>query len=315
MRSIGPAAGPRSVPLLAALVTLLAACSGSDATPATTSTVTSTPSSGGATVTAGQAFGQPPTIAVPATVPPPTSLATQVLTQGAGSTVASGQVVVADLYGQTWDRRDGKPNVFDDSFARKLPSSFPIGIGRVIKGLDRTLIGLQVGTRLLVTIPADLGFGAAADPKKPLAGHALVFVVDLRDVLELHSAATGAPAGPLPQGLPVVASISGKKPTIRSSTGVRAVTTPRSGLLLRGSGAAIDPTKVLALQVIATDIATGKKAKDTWGNRPDIAAARNVLALVQALAGQNVGSRAVAVTPARGKIPGQILLIDVIAQY
>jgi peptidylprolyl isomerase len=308
-----PAFGP--IVLSAALLVPLAACSGSPATPdAPRSSVASTPS-GTPALVSGAGFGQEPSIAVPATLPPPVTLSTQVLTQGAGSTLASGQVLVADLYGQTWDLRDGRPNVFDDSFTRKLPSAFPVGVGRVIKGLDQALVGRQVGSRLLVTIPADLGFGAAANPKKALAGHALVFVVDLRDALELHSAASGTPAGPLGKGLPVVTSVSGKKPAVGSRTGVKPVTAPLSGLLLRGSGDRIDPAKVLAMQVIASDVVTGKKITDTWGDRPDIVAARDVLAVVKALAGRNVGSRAVAVTPAQGKKPGQILVIDVIAQY
>jgi peptidylprolyl isomerase len=316
MRSIGKLGGPGSVASWCVAVALLVGCSGSASTPTgPRSTVTPSPGAAGSASVSGAGFGQAPTITVPATLPPPTTLSTQLLTQGAGSTVASGQVVVADLYGQTWDLRDGRPNVFDDSFARRLPTAFAVGIGRVIKGLDQTLVGRQVGSRLLVTIPADLGFGASADPKKPLSGHALVFVVDLRDVLELHSSATGTPAGQLDKGLPVVASVSGQKPAIRSTTGVKAPTTPLSGLLLRGSGERIDPAKVLALQVIAADAATGKKTKDTWGNHPDIAAASNVLALVKVLAGQNVGSRAVAVTPARGKVGARILVVDVIAQY
>lgn len=69
------------------------------------------------------------------------------------------------------------------------------------------------------------------------------------------------------------------------------------------------------MQVIATDVKTGKTIKDTWGNRPDIAAARKVLALVKALTGQNIRSRAVAVLPAHGKIPSQIVLVDVVDQY
>ena len=218
---------PHGAALALTVAVSLSACSGSASSPHASAVGRLTPTVGeGPKVSAGSAFGREPTIVVPATVPPPTEVSAQVLTQGAGSTVASGQVVVADVFGQTWDLKDGRPNVFDDSFARGLPIAFPVGIGRVIQGLDQTLVGKQVGSRLLVTIPANQGFGATANPKKPLSGHALVFLVDLRGALELHSAAAGTAAGPLPAGLPVVTSTSGTKPAIRSSRGQARSHTP-----------------------------------------------------------------------------------------
>jgi peptidylprolyl isomerase len=297
------------------LASLLAACSASSGS--SPGSIASSSPAAAATVAlvTGTQFGQKPTIQVPATHPPPKSLQVQVLASGDGPAIGSGQVAVAQFYGQTWDLRDGKANVFDDSYSRGRPTALALGVGRALKGLDEALIGKHTGSRVLVTIPADLGFGSTADAKKPLAGHALIFVVDLLDVLELDSSATGAPAGALPPGLPAIRSTSGTRPTITSVAGVHPVAKPLSGLLLRGSGPKIDPAKSLALQVIQTDVATGKKTKQTWGNRPDIVSASQVLSLIPALTGQNVGSRAVAVTPSRGTTPSQIVIVDVVAQY
>ena len=53
---------------------------------------------------------------------------------------------------------------------------------RIVAGLDRALIGQKVGTRLLVVVPPDDGYGAAGNQAFGLRGtDTLVFVVDLLD--------------------------------------------------------------------------------------------------------------------------------------
>jgi peptidylprolyl isomerase len=265
------------------------------------------------------AFGEKPTLTVPDS-DPPRQLKTEVLTAGSGSAVQSGQTLVANYLGQTWDPKGGQPNVFDNSYDRKTPSGFPIGTGKVIPGWDKALVGQHIGSRLLLTIPPELAYGtdtaAASGGASELAGHTLVFVVDIVDSLPADAAATGTVVTGVPAGMPKVTSEPGKQPAITSVKGVKAGTTPRSALLVKGTGPAIDPTKSLAVQIIQTDIATGKQVQQTWGSSgATILTANQVLGVLSALKGQPVGSRAVAVTPNQATSPGVVLVVDVVGQY
>ena len=49
---------------------------------------------------------------------------------------------------------------FDSSVDRGTPFTFTIGAGQVIKGWDEGLLGMKVGEKRTLTIPADKGYGA-----------------------------------------------------------------------------------------------------------------------------------------------------------
>ena len=58
------------------------------------------------------------------------------------------------------------------------------------------------------------------------------------------------------------------------------------------------PSKTLVLQLVQTDIATGKQTQSSWGKQPQLVSAQTVLSVATALNGQNIGARAVALLPA-----------------
>jgi hypothetical protein len=102
--------------------------------------------------------------------------------------------------------------------------------------------------------------------------------------------------------------------------GVKVGSQPVSALLIKGTGATIDPAKSLALEVIQTDVATGKQTQETWGSGLQVLPARQVISALSALENAKVGSRAVAVLPAEGggngaQTPASIVVVDVIGQY
>lgn len=100
-------------------------------------------------------------------------LKTTTLIQGTGAAVQSGQTINVNYVGATY--ADGKQ--FDSSWSRSEAFSFQVGAGKVIKGWDQGLIGVKVGSRVQLDIPADLAYGD--HPSGPQPAGALRFVVDV----------------------------------------------------------------------------------------------------------------------------------------
>ena len=74
---------------------------------------------------------------------------------------------------------------FDSSRDRNEPISFPIGIGRVIKGWDEGIGKLRVGDQAILVIPSKLGYGARGAGNGLIPPDAtLIFIVELVDIKE-----------------------------------------------------------------------------------------------------------------------------------
>ncbi|WP_454925836.1 FKBP-type peptidyl-prolyl cis-trans isomerase [Actinomyces gerencseriae] len=109
----------------------------------------------------------------------PEGLQVQVLDAGDGRVVEAGDTIVAHYLGQTWDG-----DVFDSSYDRGQPLDFQVGVGMVIRGWDDALVGQRVGSRLLLSIPAELGYGDRGVPQAGIAGGAtLGFVTEILGVM------------------------------------------------------------------------------------------------------------------------------------
>lgn len=125
--------------------------------------------------TATGGFGDKPILGFPDT-PAPRELAVHVLAPGSGEVVEAGDEIEVDYHGQVWGGR-----IFDSSYDRGAPVSFPIGVGAVIAGWDDALVGKPVGSRVLLSIPPHLGYGDRGMPQAGIGGtDTLVFVVDIR---------------------------------------------------------------------------------------------------------------------------------------
>ena len=105
--------------------------------------------------------------------PPPCNLVIGDIVRGSGPTAEAGKKLTVKYVGVTYV--DG--NEFDASWG-KDDFTFLLGGGEVIAGWDQGFVGMQVGGRRQLVIPAELGYGTrGAGPIPPNA--TLVFVVDL----------------------------------------------------------------------------------------------------------------------------------------
>jgi FKBP-type peptidyl-prolyl cis-trans isomerase len=72
---------------------------------------------------------------------------------------------------------------FDSSIDRGKPFQFVFGTGRVIKGWDQGLVGMRVGGKRTLYIPAHLGYGERQIGNMIPPHSNLHFHVELLDVL------------------------------------------------------------------------------------------------------------------------------------
>jgi peptidylprolyl isomerase len=71
---------------------------------------------------------------------------------------------------------------FDSSWNRNEPFQFELGAGYVIAGWDRGVVGMRVGGRRRLVIPAHLGYGERGAGGVIAPGETLIFVVDLLEL-------------------------------------------------------------------------------------------------------------------------------------
>jgi peptidylprolyl isomerase len=110
---------------------------------------------------------------------PPSQLVAQDLIVGKGKAAAAGDYVSVQYVGVLFD--NGKQ--FDASWKGQRPGrafQFPLGIRQVIRGWDEGVVGMKVGGRRKLIIPADLAYGADGFPPKIPPNAALIFDVDLK---------------------------------------------------------------------------------------------------------------------------------------
>ncbi|MCS0601945.1 FKBP-type peptidyl-prolyl cis-trans isomerase [Streptomyces sp. LP11] len=120
--------------------------------------------------------GKVPKVTVPKSAPPK-KLVSEYVLEGDGAQVKSDQTVLCQFQGLVWD--SGK--TFQQTYGSGRLSQFSIEqMQQAVKGLAQGLTGKKVGSRVLVVVPPELGYGdnppSGGVIKK---GSTLVFTVDI----------------------------------------------------------------------------------------------------------------------------------------
>lgn len=151
--------------LLAALVLLFAACGGGDDG--------ETEAGGGTDEETAAADGDC------STEPTTTDSGLQIkdIECGDGEEVEKGDTAEVHYEGRL---EDGTK--FDSSRDRGQTFEFQVGAGQVIQGWDEGLIGMKIGGTRELTIPPELGYGAAGAPPAIPANATLIFEIELVDI-------------------------------------------------------------------------------------------------------------------------------------
>ncbi|MES2077182.1 MAG: FKBP-type peptidyl-prolyl cis-trans isomerase [Pseudomonadota bacterium] len=122
-------------------------------------------------------------ISVNSVVPPvevyPPALVKNDLLTGTGTEAVAGKVLSVKYTGWLYTSKvsDFKGSQFDTG-----SYDFTLGAGTVIKGWDQGVVGMKVGGKRSLIIPADLAYGAAGKPPTIPANATLLFEIELVSV-------------------------------------------------------------------------------------------------------------------------------------
>ncbi|MBT8084300.1 MAG: FKBP-type peptidyl-prolyl cis-trans isomerase [Woeseia sp.] len=111
-------------------------------------------------------------------------LTMRVIRVGDGPTAAAGDTAVVHYTGWLFDEtaENMRGEKFDSSVDRGQHFRFPLGAGRVIKGWDQGVAGMQVGEVRELTIAPELAYGERGAGAVIPPGATLVFEVELAGV-------------------------------------------------------------------------------------------------------------------------------------
>ncbi len=133
---------------------------------------------GGKLPTVSVGAGGAPEISVPKTAPP-SKLVVKTLIKGSGAPVKAKQAIVVRYVGSIW--RNGK--VFNSNWPSTAQPTIPPNVftlGQLIPAWNTGLVGVPVGSRVMLVVPPSQGYGSKGNPQAGIKGtDTLVFVLDI----------------------------------------------------------------------------------------------------------------------------------------
>lgn len=101
------------------------------------------------------------------------------LVEGDGPAIEKGTWLAMRYLGQV----HGKKKPFDENYSADEITPFQIGVGQLIEGWDKGLVGVRQGSRVMLSVPPQQGYGKKGNKSAGITGtDTLVFVVDVLGV-------------------------------------------------------------------------------------------------------------------------------------
>jgi len=113
----------------------------------------------------------------PTIMPETTELQIEDLKAGEGAEVKSGDTLTVHYKGTLLNGTQ-----FDSSYDRGQPFEVKIGVGQVIQGWDKGILGMKVGGKRKLVIPSELGYGKAGAGNLIPPDATLVFEIELLEI-------------------------------------------------------------------------------------------------------------------------------------
>jgi peptidylprolyl isomerase len=285
---------------LAAVAVLVAGCSSkAKSSSASPSAPVPLASNATASATVSGAFGAAPTIKLLSTKPPKVT-EVSIVSRGKGAAVKVGELAVVDDYGRTLRSAATFQDTFGDA---EPPDTLPVGTGSLgLPGLDRALVGVPIGSRILVILPPSAGFGTVTSslPTGVTKTDTAVLVFDVRAAYEANAGPTGTAVASGGGTLPTVSGALTADPVIAIPK-TAAPTALSTTTLVQGTGATTASGDELIIQFVGQIWASGKEFDSSWTAGGPVGFTVGVSEFIpawdKALVGVKVGSRLLLVVP------------------
>lgn len=249
----------------------------------------------------------------------PEGLQVEVLSEGDGPEVGAGAAVLANYAGYVW----GSDTAFDSSYDRGKASLF--SLNSVVDGWATGIPEHAVGSRLLISIPPDLGYGEAGNANAGIAGtDTIVFVIDVVGTFNADAAGEADAKDVAPDDLPVtIEGDLGEAATLSVDADAAEPTEPAIYPISEGSGDPVAAGQYVAIAYTVT-YWDGSSTETSWspayGETEETlnpSAGPMVTPLGQGtifdlLDGVTVGSRVVLVAPGSDGSPAIAVVADVL---
>ncbi len=154
---------------------------------------------GGCHITVGTKTSVEPTVSIAsgaACGTPPKVLSVADAVPGSGPAAQAGDALVVKYYGEAWSTQTSFDSSWTDGAKDQEFTVAPLGKAQVITGWNEGLIGAQAGSRRLLVIPPDQGYGSQGAGNSIGPNETLIFVVDVISI------GPYTPPPPSPSGSP-----------------------------------------------------------------------------------------------------------------